>query len=189
MINHFFTFSFLVSLVKRREIDSNKVIFFNSLKVSCLENSFFCSHCGIAIPKGSSFCPECGKSLPQQDSFQPPSSYPQQERQVPPPRVSNGVETQTNVFRKIMAIIGFILGILSFFVFTWLGLVIAYWAPFLFLATGIVGLITSALGIKEHKALGITGLILSILSSIIQIIIVLWILLTVWFWTNLLTFL
>jgi hypothetical protein len=156
-----------------------------------VEENRFCSECGFDIAMDAQFCPNCGHQLPTGSSKQPDYHTRTQTQDSLPSYSRNQLigkpyeEKQISDTKKILAVVGLIIGGLSLVVFSWLGLIGPYWMPFVFLAVSIGGVVFSAIGVAGNKALGITGVILNAIGAVIQAILVLFILFVVWVVVNL----
>ena len=79
------------------------------------------------------------------------------------------LETKNRVY-LILAILGLILGILSFGLFSSLDwfVITVWWVPIPLLALSIIGIIISGIAIKDYRAMGIIGLVLGIIGLVPQ---------------------
>ncbi len=80
-------------------------------------------------------------------------------------------QKQSTMLKKILGICGLVIGIISVVVLSWIEVYAQLlWTPFLFLGIAIIGSIFSAIAFREHKIIGITGLVISLLGGLIQIL-------------------
>lgn len=149
------------------------------------ENS--CPFCGAVNLTNSSFCLTCGANLEVKNLETTNQSEPIQAEYITPPQYQQPFYQQStyyapkypivkNKFTPIV-IISLILSIVSIAVFSWLPhLIENSWIWRVTSTVTVLGIILSAIAIKDNKIVGITGIILCILSLLAQFIrIILWI--------------
>ena len=135
-----------------------------------MEDKIYCPKCGAPNEKNNRFCGICGVNLievsieeaktvqitgtPTQQPAQVVYVYPQQEKKQP---------------ITVLEVTGMIIGIISLLILSWVSLFSYLWMPFMYLAFSIIGIILSAISVKENTAIGVTGLVTSILGGLSQI--------------------
>lgn len=75
-----------------------------------------------------------------------------------------------NIAYLVLAILGLIIGIMSFGVFSSLDwfFITTWWVPIPLLLLSIIGIILSGIAIKDYRIMGIVGLVLGIVGMIPQ---------------------
>jgi hypothetical protein len=113
----------------------------------------FCSNCGAKIEEGVEFCSSCGKPI---------NSLPNES--VAPLSQDQSAEVSKKL--NTMALIGFLLGLISLFLLSFFGIV------------GIVACVCSGIGLGEfnsatenNKWMAVLGILLGIFSIILTVII------------------
>lgn len=138
-----------------------------------MEEKKFCPHCGAPNESSNTFCGSCGASLTGESKQPTPS--PSQAVYTQP--VKTQPASVVHVYQKpvkeqkttVIGILGLVIGILGLAVFSWLSLYVWVWMVYLFLGLCVVGVILSVISIKNNTAIGVTGLVLSILGVLAQI--------------------
>ena len=133
-----------------------------------MEEKKFCTHCGAPNESSNTFCGSCGASLTEESK---------QPTQSPAQTVHTQPASVVHVYQKpakeqkvtVLGIMGLVIGILGLAVFSWLSLYVWIWMVYLFLGLCIIGVIFSAISIKNNTAIGVTGLVLSILGALGQV--------------------
>ena len=119
----------------------------------------FCPQCSGSNEKGKEFCNNCGESIGEDQTTG--NKVAQQ---------SSINQKQSPMLKKILGICGLVIGIISVVVLSWIEVYARLlWTPFLFLGIAIIGSIFSAIAFREYKIIGITGLVISLLGGLIQI--------------------
>ena len=70
---------------------------------------------------------------------------------------------------NLLGTLGLAFGIFGLFIFSWLGAFAWLWMVFVFFVFCVLGIVFSALSLKNNKKIGITGLVFSSLATAIQI--------------------
>lgn len=144
-----------------------------------MKKNVICPNCGATNNIENDFCSTCGAKL-EDEIVSTKSESMQQTKRVYKKQSKLGTTTkpESEIVFKIFAILGLIFSIISITVFSWLGWFflfvwdVYYWFPILFISISLLGIIFSALGIRGNIVIGIIGLILGIIGSLIQTVIV-----------------
>lgn len=133
-----------------------------------MEEKKFCPHCDAPNESSNTFCGSCGASLTVESKQTTPS--PTQPVQTQPASVVHVYQKPVKEQKTtVIGILGLVIGILGLAVFSWLSLFVWVWMVYLFLGLCVVGVILSVISIKNNTAIGVTGLVLSILGVLAQI--------------------
>ena len=102
----------------------------------------FCIKCGKQLEEGTSFCPSCGTS----------------QESIATPPVSNSYQPQESASTNTMAIVGFVVSIIS--------LLINFWGIIGIAATilSVLGYINSSKNGQKGKGLALAGIIIGAIS-------------------------
>ena len=136
------------------------------------ERRIFCPKCGTPSEKGMRFCGTCGTNLEEivTEVLQTPQSLPARTTTQQPAQIVYVYEQQPKKQQiTVLGIIGMVIGILSLLIFSWVSYFSFLWMPFMYLAFSIIGIVLSAISVRENTAIGVTGLVTSILGGLVQI--------------------
>ena len=137
-----------------------------------MEEKIYCPYCGAQNDKGSRFCGSCAASLEEtktQEAYQHQTVATQPITQQPAQVVHVHARQPKTQQTTVLGMLGMIIGIISLFVLSWVSLFSYLWMPFMYLGITILGIILSAMSIRQNAAIGVTGLVTGILGGLSQV--------------------
>lgn len=135
-----------------------------------MEEKIYCPQCGAANDTKNQFCGSCGGRIKETSPIGQPQTIAITPSTQQPGQV---VYVQTQQPKKqeitVIGIIGLVIGIISLLVLSWVSLFSYLWMPFMYLGIVLIGIILSAISVRQNTAIGVTGLVTGILGGMAQI--------------------